>query len=190
MDRHVSTAYERALGLLSSKGIDIEDVKLPVLEQLPDLFDQGGIVAAEAFAWHQTLLQQQEQAYDPRVRIRIARGGTQSAAHYLNLLKLRAELVAAWREEIDAADAVIMPTVPIVAPKLSELEQDDDAYTKANLLMLRNTTVINALDGCAISLPCHEAGTAPVGVMLAAVGGADRRLLAIAAHVEGLLRAR
>jgi aspartyl-tRNA(Asn)/glutamyl-tRNA(Gln) amidotransferase subunit A len=56
--------------------------------------------------------------------------------------------------------------------------------------MLRNPTVVNALDGCAISLPCHEPEQAPVGLMLAGIGGSDVRLLSIAACVEEALDER
>jgi aspartyl-tRNA(Asn)/glutamyl-tRNA(Gln) amidotransferase subunit A len=52
---------------------------------------------------------------------------------------------------------------------------------------LRNPTVANFLDGCAISLPCHEPGTAPVGLMLMGAAGGDRRLLTLAAAVEALV---
>ena len=53
---------------------------------------------------------------------------------------------------------------------------DDRAFTKANLLALRNCTLINMIDGCAISLPAHREGEVPVGLMLAAIGGSDRRI--------------
>jgi aspartyl-tRNA(Asn)/glutamyl-tRNA(Gln) amidotransferase subunit A len=82
---------------------------------------------------------------------------------------------------------MIMPTVPIVAPTLAELA-DDDAYYRNNALILRNPTFINFLDGCALSLPCHAPGTAPVGLMLAAAGGRDRSLLALGMAVEACLQ--
>ncbi len=37
------------------------------------------------------------------------------------------------------------------------------------------------IDGCAISLPAHREGEVPVGLMLAATGGADRRIFELAA---------
>lgn len=85
--------------------------------------------------------------------------------------------------------AFIMPTVPVVAPPVAELEASDEAFTRTNLLLLRNPTFVNFLDGCAVTLPCHRAGEAPVGLMLAAPGGQDRRLLALAAAAEAALQA-
>jgi aspartyl-tRNA(Asn)/glutamyl-tRNA(Gln) amidotransferase subunit A len=58
---------------------------------------------------------------------------------------------------------------------------------KANMLSLRNCTLINVMDGCAISLPCHRKGEAPVGFMLGAAGGADRRIFELAAGVEAAI---
>jgi aspartyl-tRNA(Asn)/glutamyl-tRNA(Gln) amidotransferase subunit A len=44
------------------------------------------------------------------------------------------------------------------------------------------------IDGCAISLPAHREGEVPVGLMLAAPGGADRRIFELAAAMEGVIR--
>ena len=54
----------------------------------------------------------------------------------------------------------------------------------ANAAVLRNPSIANFLDRCSISIPCHRAGDAPVGLMLIGEHGADRRLLAIAAAME------
>ena len=62
-----------------------------------------------------------------------------------------------------------------------------DAYATLNLLLLRNTGLINALDGCAATLPCHEAGAPPVGLMVAGMGGSDAKILAVASSLEALL---
>ena len=78
-----------------------------------------------------------------------------------------------------------MPTVPIVAPTIAEFESDE-AYAKLNILSLRNPTVANFLDLCAVSLPVHRAGDAPVGLMLVGKHGEDAKLLRIAKAVEGL----
>ena len=84
---------------------------------------------------------------------------------------------------------MILPTVPLVAPSVAELAASDEAYFRANGLMLRNPTLINFLDGCALSLPCHEPGSAPVGLMIAGAAMSDRRILAIGYAVETCLRA-
>ena len=84
-------------------------------------------------------------------------------------------------------DALVLPTTANTPPRIADLA-DDKAFTKANLLSLRNCTLINMIDGCAISLPCHREGEVPVGLMLAASGGADRRIFELAAAMEGVIR--
>jgi len=86
-------------------------------------------------------------------------------------------------QQLAGFDAVLMPTTPIIAPTFAELDSDE-VYGRVNLLVLRNPSVANFLDRCAISIPCHQAGAAPVGLMLMGAHGADRRLLAIAAAAE------
>ena len=90
--------------------------------------------------------------------------------------------------EVAPFDALLLPTVPIVAPRIADLD-DESAYRDINLTLLRNPTIANFLDACAISLPCHRPGEAPVGLMLIGHHGGDARLFDIAAAVENLLRA-
>jgi aspartyl-tRNA(Asn)/glutamyl-tRNA(Gln) amidotransferase subunit A len=80
-----------------------------------------------------------------------------------------------------------MPTVPVVAPAIAPLQASDELYGSTNLLLLRNPTFINFLDGCALSLPCHAPGAAPVGLMLAGLRGQDRRVLELGLAVEQAL---
>ena len=69
-----------------------------------------------------------------------------------------------------------MPTVPIVPPRIAELDDERD-YNRINLHILRNTALGNFFDRCSISLPCHRAGEPPVGLML--VGETLRRCQAV-----------
>ena len=80
-----------------------------------------------------------------------------------------------------------MPTTANTPPRIADLA-DDAAFTKANLLSLRNCALINLFDGCAISLPAHREGEVPVGLMLAASGGSDRRIFELAAGMEAAIR--
>jgi aspartyl-tRNA(Asn)/glutamyl-tRNA(Gln) amidotransferase subunit A len=85
-------------------------------------------------------------------------------------------------------DAVLMPTTPITAPALSDLAADQD-YVRINALVLRNPSIVNFIDGCAISIPCQEPGTAPVGLSLFGLQNTDRQLLSAAAAVEATMAA-
>jgi aspartyl-tRNA(Asn)/glutamyl-tRNA(Gln) amidotransferase subunit A len=81
----------------------------------------------------------------------------------------------------------VLPTTANTPPVIAD-PADDKAFTLQNLRALRSCTLINVLDGCAISLPAHRAGEVPVGLMLAAAGGSDRRTLELAAGMENIIR--
>ncbi len=184
MEDPVADAFHRALSTLSAGGAHVMDIPLAELLELPQINATGGLAAAEAFAWHRDMLDRAGALYDPRVGARIAKGAQLSAAEYISLGRARADFIDRVERRLAPFDALVLPTVPRCAPKMSELDDDRD-YGRINMLMLRNPSVINFLDGCAISLPCHRAGEAPVGLMLAAPGGQDRRLLALAKAIEG-----
>ncbi|MCK9913473.1 amidase [Microbacteriaceae bacterium K1510] len=179
----VAAAFERAVRKLESAGAQIVRVAVPEFDEVATINAKGGFTAAESYAWHRQLLATKKDAYDPRVSIRILRGAEQSAADFIDLMAARRSLVARATERLSAFDAVLMPTVAMTPPRIADLA-DDVAYGRANLLALRNCTLINMIDGCAISLPIHVAGEAPVGLMLAGIAGTDRNLLALAAAAE------
>jgi aspartyl-tRNA(Asn)/glutamyl-tRNA(Gln) amidotransferase subunit A len=89
-----------------------------------------------------------------------------------------------YRRSRTEYDALVMPTVPIVAPKIDTLNASETNFFEANRLLLRNPSIINLLDGCAVSLPIHRSGDLPVGLMLACTAMSDARLLSIALAVE------
>ncbi len=188
LDDAVAATFERAIARLSEAGALIERIAVPEFDRVATMNAKGGFSGAESFAWHRELLSRREADYDPRVVVRIRKGEAQSAADYVDLLAARQALIADFATRCAPYDAMVMPTVAIAPPRIDELVKDDDAFTKANLLALRNCTLINFTDGCAISLPVHREGDAPVGLMLAAPGGEDRRLFELAAGVEQVAR--
>jgi aspartyl-tRNA(Asn)/glutamyl-tRNA(Gln) amidotransferase subunit A len=92
-------------------------------------------------------------------------------------------MIEGVRGRLDGFDAFICPTVPLVAPPL-EVFDDDAEYARINVLMLRNPTVVNLLDGCAASVPIQDGGEPPVGLMVAGLAGEDAEVLRIAAWIE------
>ena len=179
----VAQAFDRALSQLREKGARIVDIPLRELDELRAINAKGGIVTAESYALHRSLIAKAEKMYDPRVLTRILRGREQNAADYIDLLNARADFTRRVRAIMAPYDALAMPTVPILAPRIAELEPED-AFRRINVLVLRNPSIANFIDGCAISIPCHCPGDAPVGLMLVGDHGTDRRLLSIAAAVE------
>jgi aspartyl-tRNA(Asn)/glutamyl-tRNA(Gln) amidotransferase subunit A len=187
LDDAVAKAFERALETLSRQGALIERIAVPEFLDVAVMQAKGGFAAAESYAWHRYLLVSKGDVYDPRVSSRILRGEAISAADYIDLLGARRSLIARAATRLAPYDALVMPTTANTPPRIADLA-DDKAFTKANLASLRNCTLINMIDGCAISLPCHRQGEVPVGLMLAASGGSDRRIFELAAGIQEVIR--
>jgi aspartyl-tRNA(Asn)/glutamyl-tRNA(Gln) amidotransferase subunit A len=187
LDDAVAQAFDRALEALSRMGALIERIEVPEFLDVGVMNTKGGLVAAESYAWHRYLIASHGDVYDPRVSMRILRGEAISAADYIDLLEARKSLIARATVRLAPYDALVLPTTANTPPRIADLA-DDKAFAKENLRSLRNCTLINMIDGCAISLPCHREGEVPVGLMLAASGGSDRRIFELAAAMEGVIR--
>lgn len=186
MDSIVARTYEQALQRLEQAGAILTDVTFPELDTLPEINALGGFPAPESLTWHEKFIGKHANLYDPFVLKRILRGKEQTAVDYITLRLRRRALIAKAAEALDAYDAILMPTVPIIAPRIDDLH-DDAVYATTNLLLLRNPTITNFLDRCAISLPCHEHGSAPVGIMAMGHHMRDDHLLNVAAWMEQAL---
>lgn len=188
LDNTVAVAFERAVERLERAGAHIVRFEFPELLQLPEINSGGGFSAAESWAWHRSLLARAEVQYDPRVATRIRRGEQMSAAAYIDVINARARMIAAARKRLGNFDAWLMPTVAIVPPEVAPLEVDDAQFFRINALTLRNPSVINFLDGCALTLPVHVAGELPVGLSLCGLANDDARILRVGRAVEAALR--
>ena len=190
VEPQVQRAFERALDTLRAAGAQVEQFDFPELLELPVINGGGGLVAAEAWHWHRALLEERGGQYDQRVAARIRRGQQQGAADYIDLLDARARLIAAAERRLAPFDAWLMPSVAILAPQVGPLEADDATFFATNGLVLRNASVINFLDGCALSVPCQAQGELPVGLGICALAGKDARVLQIGRAVEAMLGTR
>ncbi|EON20475.1 amidase [Cupriavidus necator H16] len=188
LDPVVARAFDRALGRLSAAGVQLEHVDLPELGELAGLNAQGGFSSAEAFAIHRHLLAARRDLYDPRVASRIDRGANVSAADYIDLGRARLDWIARMEARLARFDAVVCPTVPMVAPEIAPLRTDDAQFFRVNALLLRNTSAFNFLDGCSISLPCHAPDELPVGLMLSHGPMRDAGLLGTALALERIVQ--
>ncbi|MCP4620098.1 MAG: amidase [Bradyrhizobium sp.] len=187
LDDAVTKTFERALQTLSKAGALIEHIEVPEFLDVGMINTKGGFAAAESYAWHRYLITSKGDDYDPRVAVRIMRGEAITAADYIDLLNARRSLIARIATRLAPYDALVMPTTANTPPRIADLA-DDKAFAVANLRSLRNCTLINMIDGCAISLPAHREGEVPVGFMLASTGGSDRRIFELAAAMEGVIR--
>jgi aspartyl-tRNA(Asn)/glutamyl-tRNA(Gln) amidotransferase subunit A len=185
LEPEVATAFANACTMLSRAGARIADLPLSELTELSAINAGGGFAPIEAYAWHKSLLERRGSEYDPRVRTRIERASGMTAVEYIRLQAARADFITRVAARTRYFDALLMPTVAITAPPMAGFERDED-YWRLNALLLRNTSVVNFLDRCAITVPIQTAG-APVGLMIIGEHGADRKLLSVALGIEQVI---
>lgn len=190
LDATVARAFERSVQALREAGAQVTEIALEEIRDLGAIQAGGGFAAAESYAWHRQLLAQDGERYDPRVRVRIEKGAAMKAWEYLDLFTARRDWIARVEEALHGFDAVLSPTVPMVAPTIASVapgQERDDEFMSVNALLLRNTSVVNMLDGCAISIACQAPGELPVGLMIWHGAMHDDTILNIAQQAESLL---
>src|SRR5262245_17724168 len=188
LDATVSARFAAALAGLEQAGVRLSEEKLSSLDDTLQANQKGGFSPPEAYAIHRERLMRRGDDVDENVRARIERGREMSASDYVELGQVRARLVRALDARLAGLDALVMPTTPIVAPKLSDVATPE-TFMPRNFLLLRNTAIVNFFDLCAVSLPLLRQDGLPAGLMLVGRNGHDRRLLQIAAAVEQHLSA-
>jgi Asp-tRNA(Asn)/Glu-tRNA(Gln) amidotransferase A subunit family amidase len=184
MDTHVAASFAAALRKLSAAGAVIVDVPLSLLAEAPSI---NLFAPIEAYANHQAMLKNHGDAYDQRVAQRMRLGEKYQPDEVTALHQARQNWIKKMELELRGFDAVLMPTVPLTAPEIAPLLESDEIFFNTNRLLLRNPSIINLLDGCAVSLPCHEQGSLPVGLMVAGLAMTDGHILAVSRAIEAAL---
>ncbi len=173
IDPYVAQTFDLAIEIIAKAGAQISRVAVPEFTEIEQTAKVATFAATEGFEWHRELMARANDRYDPRVAERLERGSKINAADYLWLVRRREQLISSVRSRMAMFDVIAMPTVPIIAPLIDDLERDAELYHSFNLLAIRNPAFVNFLDGCALSVPCHREGDAPVGLMLARFDHAD-----------------
>jgi aspartyl-tRNA(Asn)/glutamyl-tRNA(Gln) amidotransferase subunit A len=187
LDDTVGKRFPAALDRLEKAGARLSHESLPLVDDMMKLLSRTSILVAEAYQIHRDRLERRAADIDPIIVRRTQSGRDISSADYIETVQARAAMIRAMDARLADIDVLAMPTVPIVAPRIDEVAADPKVFLGRNAMLLRNTTIVNFFDCCAISLPLPREGGLPTGLMLVARNGHDRRLLRIAAAVEKLL---
>ena len=189
MAPEVAAAFSRTLSWLSAAGAVLEDFAFPELDRERDGSTRANFSAVEAYALHRERLLVAGGQFDRRVYQRLLLGADMKAADYIDLLQLRRALIDGADRRTARFDALLAPTVPIIAPTLAEMESSDENFFRINGLLLRNCAPFNVLDRPCLSLPCHATGAAPVGLMVIGETMGDAKVLAIGRAIEQAIAA-
>ncbi len=187
VDPVILRAFDAAVSRLASKGARIVELDTsPLLALAADINALGSITAIECADIHRDILATREAEIDRRIAKRIRTFSNVTGADYARMLRMRGEAIAAATKAFLPFDAVVLPTSPIFAPVITELEADDDLFARTNLMALRNTMPFNLFDCCGLSLPLPDAGPLPAGFMMIGAGMTDDRLFAAGLAVEAV----
>ena len=187
LEPEVSAAFERALDKLSRAGALIEDAPLPELGELASVGRVRFPSMVEGYAIHRERLENSINQMDPRIAERLRGGGEMSGPDYYDVLRFRLDLMERATRVTSRFDAIIMPTLPVIAPPIEQFKGADDRLRDPHIIVIRNASIANLLDRCALTIPCHDAGEAPVGFMLMGETMTDKRLIGIGLSVESLI---
>lgn len=187
LDSDVRRAFENAIDGLRKSGLKVESRAVEGTSAIIDTYIN--ISLPEAANWHAPTLDTHAAEYQPPVHERLLRGRTISAVSYLHALDVRAALTTAVDAALDGCNALVLPTLPIVAPVLGapEVTLDNGEKLLVRAAMLRLTQLFNLTGHPAISLPIPTDGL-PVGLQLVGRRGRTPELLAVASATERLLR--
>ena len=189
LDDEVRVAFERSVEVLSVAGVSIQEIPMPVLDHCDDFFIERPLVVYEVWLHHREMLEQHLDEYDPFVGLRMSAGAEISAEEQQRRYREREQIVETFNRQFESlqVDALLYPSVACIPPAIAETDDEDNAR-RVNLRCLRNTATVNYFDGCSISLPCHQPGEPPVGLMLSAANGSDESLYQVAAAIEAALK--
>lgn len=183
----VAKAFESALRRLSAAGVEFEDAPLPELGELAAVGRVRFPSMVEGYAIHRERLADSRDRMDPRITDRLLAGGEMSGPDYYDVLRFRENLMERAARITSRYDVIVMPTVPVVAPPIAQFLASDAALKDPHIVVIRNASIANLLGRCALTVPCHGPGEAPVGFMLMGEAMADRRLLRTGISVESVL---
>jgi aspartyl-tRNA(Asn)/glutamyl-tRNA(Gln) amidotransferase subunit A len=189
LDDEVRVAFERSVEVLTAAGVSIQETPMPVLDHCDDFFIERPIVVYEVWQHHREMLEQHLDEYDPFVGLRMSAGAEISDEEQQRRYREREQIVDTFNKQFESlqVDALLYPSVACIPPTIAETDDEDNAR-QVNLRCLRNTATVNYFDGCSISLPCHQPGGPPIGLMLSATNGSDESLYQIAAAIEAALK--
>lgn len=183
-DQTQMAAFDQAVANLAKAGAKIERISAPEFlgasKLGPELFPY------EAWqSWGALIEANPGKTYAP-VEKRFLQGKSVSKEQYQKAWKGLREIRAAFFERVSGFDGVLMPTVPIQPPRVDALLADEDLFTSANLLALRNTRFVNLLGSCALTLPT---ATYAAGLQIMGKPNEDSRIMQIGLALENIASA-
>jgi aspartyl-tRNA(Asn)/glutamyl-tRNA(Gln) amidotransferase subunit A len=184
VDSAVSEALDRLCERLERGGARIDEVELPLQAARSAV---ATIVLPEMAAAHARLLAETgQEGYGPRVLNAIRLGQSALATEYLAGLRYRGRFVALVEQLLGGRDALLLPTIPVVAPERASrvVRLGDGSKMGVQEALTALPGAFNCSGSPVVSVPVGLVDDLPVGASLVGRIGGDHELLQVAAVVE------
>ncbi|MCX2698677.1 amidase [Ochrobactrum chromiisoli] len=149
------------------------------------------ILHSEASSYHQQTMQESPQKYSPMTLAHLEAGNLLQSVDLLRAQRLRAHFQHYLLENSAQWDALVLPTLPVVAPKIGDEWQEFSGRKVTTQDSMTWFCWIGNLSGLpCITLPVatDAASGLPIGLMLMGKPGKDEELLSTARWVDNHLR--
>jgi aspartyl-tRNA(Asn)/glutamyl-tRNA(Gln) amidotransferase subunit A len=185
VDPEVAQAVRETAAVFQSLGARVSSRELPEVAETFSSRKRALMIAAEACVVNEKLLNDHYDQLDPVVAERMIAGRTLSAPDYLTELRLWQNLRFRILQSLKDIDVLLVPTTIIPAKALAEVDASAESYRLFNGKYLRNTSLGNILNLCAVSLPCgFTRDGLPIGLMLYAKPFQEELALRVALAYE------
>ena len=186
-DINIENTCEKAIEKIANAGITIVEKEVFEIEEIHKILtEHGTTVAYEGYAQWKHLIVKNSNLMDINVLNRMLQGKLMKIDSIKIVKDAQKQLSEKLYSTLDNYDCILMPTIPILPPKIKEVTNNEKLYDKYNMLALRNTRIGNVLPMCSISLPCP--GNLPIGLMLSMPIGKDNKLINLAETVFNIIR--
>lgn len=186
-DTDIGEVALRATYAIEKQGASLSEVSPRAISEAGEIFSRGGLAASEFAALINTEFPDWKDTLDPNVKSRFEKMANIPASDYDNRLQRLMLLAKEIDQTLVDVDVLVGPTVPISPPTILEVTQPQ-LYRKLNMRALRNTSIVNLLDLCAITIPVGlDAKGFPVGLQFIGRRGEDKKVLSVALAAERTL---
>jgi aspartyl-tRNA(Asn)/glutamyl-tRNA(Gln) amidotransferase subunit A len=163
----VGRAVRECGDVFKELGASVDSIEFAEAWAACELNPGGVIIAGEAYALNRKWLEEHFDELDPVVSHRMVQGADISADQYLQTNYRARQLRAKAGNTLKEVDALLVPTTPMPARSVSEVDSGVEHYLEENALYLRNTSIGNLLNFCGLSLPCgFTADGLPIGLLI------------------------
>jgi aspartyl-tRNA(Asn)/glutamyl-tRNA(Gln) amidotransferase subunit A len=167
VDPGIAAAVRACGSVFEDLGASVGSLEFSEARSARELNPGGVIIASEGYTLNRKLLEEHFDELDPVVAHRMIKGRDISADQYLKTNYAARQLRAKAGNALKDVDALLVPTTPIPAKPVADIDTGMDNYLAHNMLYLRNTSIGNILNFCGLSVPCGftESGL-PIGLLI------------------------